>query len=150
MIAADAVEKITVPSFGSRRPTRPPHPPASGTRTPAKAVAVLKARCGDHPHRFDFSSERTFGLAGFCTLRILTRRHGEAADLRILIADWNQLGVLACLPFLHIIERFPSGNDETIGSIPAQFRDFIRADDETATGGLDGFDCLAREFVHVF
>ena len=46
-------------------------------------------RCGDHPHRFDFSSERTFGLAGFCILRILTRRNGEAADLRILIADWN-------------------------------------------------------------
>jgi hypothetical protein len=46
MIAADAVEKITVPSFGSRRPTRPPHPPASGTRTPAKAVAVLKRGAG--------------------------------------------------------------------------------------------------------
>jgi len=108
-------------------------------------VAVLKARCGDHPHRFDFGSERTFCLARFCTLRILTGRHGEAADLRISIADWNQLGVLARLPFLHIVERFPSGDDETIGSIPAQFRDFIRADDETATGGLDGFDCLAGE-----
>ena len=81
-----------------------------------QAGAVLKGRCGDHSHRFDFSSERTFGLAGFRTLRILTRRHGEAADLRILIADWNQFGVLACLPFLHIVERFPSADDETIGS----------------------------------
>jgi hypothetical protein len=72
----------------------------SQLKNAGQAVAVLKARCGDHPHRFDFSSERTFGLAGFCTLRTLTGRHGEAADLRILIADLNQLGVLACLTFL--------------------------------------------------
>jgi hypothetical protein len=48
----------------------------------AVTMSAFKARCGFYPHRFDVSSERTFGLSGFCTLRILARRNRKLPDFR--------------------------------------------------------------------
>ena len=110
-------------------------------------VAVLKARCGDHPHRFDFAQNGHLVWPGFapCGFSHVARRScGPSHTDRGFESAWRTR-LLAISSHRRAI---PIGDDETIGSIPAQFRDFIRADDETATGSLDGFDCLAREFVH--
>jgi hypothetical protein len=78
-----------------------------------RIVAPRKARKRKLPARFDVSSERTFGLSGFCTLRILARRNRKLPDFRHLIAQRYQFTVLARLPLLHLVERFPSCDDDT-------------------------------------
>jgi hypothetical protein len=113
-------------------------------------VSAFKARCGNHPHRFDVSSERTFGLSGFCTLRILARRNRKLPDFRHLIAQRYQFAVLARLPLLHIVERFPSGDDDTLGRVTGKARDFTTTHDEAATAVLNGLDRCRCEFLFVF
>jgi hypothetical protein len=78
-----------------------------------RIVAPRKARKRKLPARFDVSSERTFGLSWFCTLRILARRNRKLPDFRPLIAQRYQFTVLARLPLLHLVERFPSCDDDT-------------------------------------